>query len=79
MTTGQRICAERIRLGLSPEACAEALGISLGHWMKIEEWTNPQLAQLVPLSDHLGMDLRNIVPELFGAWQSAGQPKKLPQ
>lgn len=78
MTPGQRIRTERLRLGLSPEACAEALGISLGRWEQIEEWTNPQLGQLVALSDHLGMDLRAIVPELFAAWERAGAPDRLP-
>jgi transcriptional regulator with XRE-family HTH domain len=77
MTTGQRIRAERLRLGLSPEACAEQLGITIGRWEKIEEWTSPQLGQLVPLSDLLGMNLRAIVPELFAAWEAAGQPKRI--
>jgi len=77
MTTGERIRAERLRLGLSPEVCAEALGISLGRWEELEASTNPQCVQLVALSDNLGMDLRVLLgPEFMAAWERAGRPTK---
>ena len=77
LTIGQRIRAERLRLGLTQEACAQALGIRRGSYVQLESATNPKLGTLVPLGDKLGMDLRNIVPELFKARRQAGQPRTI--
>ena len=74
-TTGQRIRAERLRLGLTQEACAAALGVSRGTYVQLEQGTNPKLGTLVALNDRLRMDLRRIVPELFATGKGTGGPK----
>ena len=59
-----RIKAERGRLGLTQDQVAAALGVGRHSYRQLEVTANPQLSRLIELVG-LGMELRNIAPELL--------------
>lgn len=64
-TIGQRIKAERERLGLTQEQVAGQLQVTRGSYCQWEERCNARLDGLFLLAKIY--DLRRIVPELFDA------------
>ena len=62
---GQRIAAERLRLGLTQTAAAEKLGCSRS---QVTDWevrgANPTLATMLRFRA-AGFDLRRVAPELY--------------
>jgi DNA-binding XRE family transcriptional regulator len=61
-----RIRAERERLGITQSDAARMLGIARGTYRQLEVEANPQLGTLFELVTRVGMDFKNIAPELFG-------------
>lgn len=60
-----RIRSERLRLGMTVDACAAGLGLHRNTYMNYERRADPSLSALVAFRS-LGMDPRAIAPELFG-------------